>query len=54
MNLPHLAIIGMNLQWLFRKDRAGLHRPRSLAALDTTIPDDIPITSVAQTLLRHR
>jgi hypothetical protein len=28
-----------------------LHRPRSLDALDTTIVDGIPITSVAQTLL---
>jgi hypothetical protein len=28
-----------------------LHRPRSLDALDTTVVDGIPITSVAQTLL---
>jgi hypothetical protein len=28
-----------------------LHRPLSLGALDTTIVDDIPITTVAQTLL---
>ena len=34
-----------------KKSGIRLHRPRSLAALDTTILDVIPITSVAQTLL---
>jgi hypothetical protein len=34
-----------------KKTGIRVHRPRSLDALDTTIVDGIPITSVAQTLL---